>query len=158
MLTIILFMSFLGLGFQESHEHAVKQPFTIVISQEKDTVAPGADVWIKVTLTNNSAQELDDSGNVSRTTWLDPNLQFDVRDQKGVVVPRRHYEHPELDTGNLVNRTLQRGESVTQEQRVSALYDMTQAGKYTIQVSMPVPGTSEKNIVKSNIITVTLSK
>ena len=156
MLTLILLLSSLGFAPQKHVEK--KQPFTIVIVAEKDTVAAGADVWIKVTLTNTSNADLDDSGNISGRTGLDPNFQFDVRDEKGDLVAKRRYEHPELDTGNPINRTLKPGESVTQEQRVNTLYDMTRAGKYSIQVSMAVPEALGKGVVKSNVIAVTLSQ
>jgi hypothetical protein len=76
-------------------------------------ITPGADVWIRVSLTNSSNRNLDDSGSYSGQTGLDPNFQFDVRDQKGELVSKRRYEHPELATGTPINRTLHPGEIVT---------------------------------------------
>lgn len=153
MLPFIFWMLGLNLAAQPQTD---KRPFTIVVAAENSVVSPGADIWIKVSLTNSSNQNLDDSGSFSGRTSLDPNFQFDVRDQKGELVPKRRYEHPELDTGTPINRTLHPGESVTQEQRVSSLYDMTQPGKYRVQVSMPVPKGLGKGRVKSNVVTVTI--
>jgi len=154
-LSYILVILTLGISTQK---HVEKQPFTIAVAPWKDTFAVGADVWIKVTLTNTSKEELDDSGNISGRTGLDPNFQYEVRDEKGGLVPKRRFDHPEIDTGSPTNRTLQPGETITQDQRVSALYDLSRPGKYTIHVSMPIPGTLGKSNVKSNIVTITLSK
>lgn len=112
MLTVILLMSWFGFSPQL---HTEKQPFTIVISPWKDTFPQGADVWVKVSLTNTSNAELDDSGNISGRTGLDPNFQFEVRDQKGSLVSKRRFDHPEIDTGSPLNRTLQAGENVTKD-------------------------------------------
>jgi hypothetical protein len=157
MKTLATILCILGLNLA-AQPQPDKQPFAIVIGAENSVVAPGADVWIKVTLTNSSKRDLDDSGNYSGRTGLDPNFQFDVRDQKGDLVSKRRYEHPELDTGTPINRTLHPGETVTQEQRVSSIYDMTQRGKYSVQVSMPVPKGLGKGIVKSNVVTVTIAR
>jgi hypothetical protein len=152
-LTFILWM--LGMNFAPQ-PRTDKQPFVIVIAAENSVITPGADVWIKVSLTNSSNRNLDDSGSYSGQTGLDTNFQFDVRDQKGELVSKRRYEHPELATGTPINRTLRPGEIVTQKQRVSSLYDMTQPGKYTVQVSMPIPKGLGIGSVKSNSVTVTI--
>jgi len=57
-----------------------------------------------------------------------------------------------------VNRTITPGETVSQKQRVSSLYDMSHAGKYTIQASRLVANAMGGGVVKSNIITITVSK
>ena len=87
-------------------------------------------MWINVRLTNNSKQDIDASGGFSDLTGLDPNYVFDVRDSAGNLVPKRRYEHPELATGHPVNRTIKPGDSLTEEQGVSRLYDMSRPGKY----------------------------
>jgi len=50
-------------------------------------------------------------------------------------------------------RIIARGETLTQEQRVSALYDMRKPGKYEIQVWKRNPDYD----IKSNIVTVTVT-
>lgn len=135
-----------------------KQPFTIALSADKTIFRPSSNIWITVTLTNNSNQDLDDSGGLSDSTGLDPNFQFEVRDQGGHLAPKRIYPHPELATGKPLNRTLRPGESVTQDQRPSALYDISKPGAYTIQVSMPVAKSMGSGTIKSNVLTITVSE
>jgi hypothetical protein len=138
-------------------QQAKKQPLTIVIAG-KSTVAAGSDVWIEVFLTDSSNQSLDESGSFSDRTGLDPNFQFEVRDDQGNLVSKRSYAHPELTTGRQVNRTVGPGETVSQQQRVSAMYDMSLARKYIIQTSRSVPDAMGGGVVKSNVITITISK
>ncbi len=135
-----------------------KPPFRIAITAESPSIVAGADVWIKVSITNTSNQDLDDSGGFSDTTRLDPNLQFDVRDESGKLVPKRTYAHPELDTGMPINRSISPGQTLTQEQRVSALYDMRRPGKYVIQVSREIPKRLRGGTIKSNTITVSVTE
>ena len=59
----------------------------------------------------------------------------------------------ELRTGSVIFRTIRAGETLTQNQRVSALYDMRKPGKYTIQMWRRDP----QYDIKSNIVTVTVT-
>ena len=134
------------------------QPFAIAISTERREVKAGAHVVLKVRLTNNSGQDVDMSGNVSDLTGLDPNYVFDVRDSKGNPVPKRTYKHPELAGGHpVMNRTVSPGKTLTEEQIVSRLYDMTHPGNYVIQVSRRVSDNTADGAVTSNKITVTVA-
>lgn len=138
-------------------DHSTRKPFTIVISCENPIVKAGAEVWMKVQLTNNSDQELDASGGFSDLTGLDPNFLFDVRDGRGHLVSKRMYQHPELESGHPVNRTVKPGATLEQEQRPSRLYDMSRPGKYVIQVSRRVSDNPRDGAIKSNRIWVTVS-
>ncbi len=132
-------------------------PFRIAISVESSTVVAEADVWIKVKLTNTSDQAVSEGVGYISGTNLDSTLRFEVRDEHGKLVPKRAYPHPELGyPGSVRFRTISRGETLTQDQRVSALYEMRKPGKYTIQVSRRVSENPKDNI-KSNIITVTVT-
>jgi hypothetical protein len=137
-------------------QQADKPPILIAIVAENKMVPAGSDVWINVSVTNASNQNLDDSGGFSDRTGLDPNLQFDVRDGSGKLVPKRTYPHPELETGKPVNRAIPPGETLSQEQRVSALYEMTHPGEYTVQVSRRLPEALGGGIIESNKITITV--
>ena len=64
-----------------------------------------------------------------------------------------HTRNEELRTGNVIFRTIRAGETLTQNLRVSALYDMRKPGKYTIQVWRRDP----QSDIKSNIVTVTVT-
>ena len=130
-------------------------PFTIALSVDKPTVTKGAEVWVKVAVTNKSSLDLDDSGGFTYD-GLDPNFQFEVRDKSGKSVPKRTYPHPELTTGQAVNRTIAPGETLTSDQRVSAVYDMRKPGKYIIQVSRRASDNPKDGEIKSNRITVTV--
>jgi hypothetical protein len=133
-------------------------PFTIVISPEKPTVKAGSDVWIKVQLTNNSSEDLDLSGSVSDLTGLDSNLNFEVRDDLGKLAPKRVHKHPELAGGRAnLDRILKSGQSLTENQNISRLHDMTQPGKYVIRVSRRLSNNPNDGVVKSNTITVTVT-
>ena len=129
------------------------RPFKIAITAESPTVIAGSNVWIKVSLTNTSNQDLDDSGSWITGMPLDPNFRFEVRDEHGKLVPKRTYPHPELETGSVRFGAIPPGETITEDQEVSALYDMRKPGKYTIQVWRRDP----KYDIKSNIITITVT-
>jgi hypothetical protein len=135
----------------------VQKPFSISISAETPVIKAGSDVWINVHLTNTSNHDLDDSGSIDNMIGLDPNLLFAVRDTRGKLVPKRVYKHPELAGGSPVNRTVRAGESISKEQRVSRLYDMSRPGQYVIQVSRRVSDKPKDGMMKSNTITVTLT-
>ena len=80
-----------------------------------------------------------------------------MRDERGKLVPKRTYPHPELRTGYPVNRSISPGQTFTQEQRVSAEYDMRKPGKYTIQVSRRASDNPKDGEIKSNLVTVTVT-
>jgi hypothetical protein len=130
-------------------------PFKIAITAESPTVVAGSDVWIKVSLTNTSNQDLDDSGSWITGMPLDPNFRFEVRDEHGKLVPT--YFRPKMGyTGRPLNRTISPGQNITQEQLVSALYDMRKPGKYIIRVFRRASDNPKNGEIKSNIITVTV--
>ena len=133
-------------------------PFRLVIESTDAKPKAGSDIWIKVTLTNNSMETLDMSGGFSDLTHLDPNYHFEVRSDQGRPVPKRVYPHPELTTGTPINRTIQPNETFAEEQRISALYDMTRPGAYLVQVSRRRSDNPQDGAIKSNTITIVISK
>jgi hypothetical protein len=137
--------------------NAAEQPFTITITAPTPMVKAGSDVWVVVKITNHSLERLDESGSISGMTSLDPYLGFDVRDTRGNLIAKRVYEHPELATGHPVNRCIEPGETLTEEQNVSRLYDMTQPGSYIVQVSRPRSGMFTRRVVKSNKLTIVVT-
>lgn len=128
------------------------QPFKIAITGENFTVVAGAEVSIEVSLTNTSNQDVYEGVVYWDGIGLDTTFRFEVRDEHGKLVPKRIYPHEELRTGRVRFRTIAAGQTLTQSQPVSALYDMRKPGKYTIQVSR---GASDRyGEIKSNIVTV----
>jgi len=133
-----------------------ENPFKIAITAENPTIAAGGDVSIKVSLTNTSNLAVYEGVMYMNGIELDSTFRFEVRDEHGKLVPKRTYPHEELRTGKVIFRTISAGQTLTQEQRVSALYDMRKPGKYTIQVSRGVSD-NPKDDIKSNIVTVTVA-
>jgi hypothetical protein len=135
----------------------VRPRFSIGLSAEAPVVKAGSSVYMKVHLTNTSNQDLDDSGSIDEMTGVDPNFLFVVRDSLGRLVPKKMYKHAELAGGHPVNRTVRPGESMSEEQDVSRLFDMSRPGQYVIQVSRRASENPSDGVVRSNRITVTLT-
>jgi hypothetical protein len=127
-------------------------PFKIAIAAENSTVVAGADVSVKVSLTNMSDQDVYEGAAYLDGIGLDSTFRFEVRDKHGKLVPKRTYPHEELRTGRIRFRTISVGETYTQAQQVSAFYDLREPGKYTIQVWRRNPDYD----IKSNIVTITV--
>jgi hypothetical protein len=120
---------------------------------ESSAVTTGDDVTIDVSLTNTSNQVVSEGGMYKSGIELDSTLRFEVRDEHKKPVPLRTYPNEELGAGSVRFRNFKPGETTTQHQRVSALYDMRKPGKYTIQVWRRNPDYE----IKSNIVTVTVT-
>jgi hypothetical protein len=133
-------------------QQAKNPPYKIAITAESPTVVAGSDVSIKVSLTNTSDQDVYE-GAMYKIGDLDSTFRFEVRDEHGKLVPKRTYPHPELMAGSVRFRTISREETYTQDQLVSALYDMRKPGKYTIQVWRRDP----EYDIKSNVVTITVT-
>src|SRR6267142_5173378 len=115
--------------------------FKIAITAENSTIVAGADISIKVSLTNTSNQDIYEGVMYKDGIGLDSTFRFEVCDEHGKLVPKRTYPHEELRTGKVTFRTISAGQTLTQPQPVSALYDLRKPGVYTIQVSR---GASDK--------------
>lgn len=134
-------------------QQATNPPFKIAISTDSPTVVAGNDVWIKVSLTNTSNQDVYEGAMYLDGIHLDSTFRFEVRDEHGRLVPKRTYPHEELRTGSVKFRTISAGETYTQDQMVSALYAMRKPGKYTIQAWRRNPDYD----IKSGRVTVTVA-
>jgi uncharacterized protein (DUF305 family) len=132
------------------------EPFKIAITAENSTVVAGGEVSINVSLTNTSNHAVYQGVIYKDGIELDTSFRFEVRDEDGKLVPKRIYPYEELRTGKVIFRTIRAGETLTQLQPVSRLYDMRKPGKYTVQVSRGVSD-NPKDDIKSNIVTVTVT-
>jgi hypothetical protein len=130
-----------------------KMPFKIAISLESSTIVAGDDVTIDVSLTNTSTQIVSEGAMYIGGIELDSTLRFEVLDEHKKPVPIRHYPNEGLRGGSVRFSDFKPGETSTQHQRVSNLYDMRKPGKYTIQVWKRNPDYD----IKSNILTVTVT-
>jgi hypothetical protein len=152
-----------SVGAQSAAQKPDQPALKIVLATAHPVVSAGSDIWLEVSVTNNSEQEIseqeiDDSGGFCDRTSLDPNFCFDVRDDSGKSANERKYAHPELDRGKAINRTIPPGQTLIQDQRVSELYDLSEPGKYIIRVSMRVPDALGRGIVTSNPLVVTVAE
>src|ERR1700675_4962818 len=147
---LLLLLSWTPLAAQ----NGAQQPFTIAISAPTPIVKAGSDVWVIVKITNHSTEKLDESGSINGMTGLDPYLVFEVRDIRGDSMAKKVYERPELASGHPVNRSIIPGETLTEEQDVSRLYDMTHPGNYVVQVFRRSSEVKQSRSVKSNKVTI----
>jgi hypothetical protein len=138
-------------------QNAADQPFTISISVPTPDVKTGSDIWLNVTLTNHSPTDLNESGSISSMTGLDPNLIFYVRDTRGNLIAKRRFEHAELATGAPVNRVLKPGETLTEQQNIAHVFDLTHPRTYVVQVSREFSAGDQRMIVRSNKVTIAVT-
>lgn len=133
-----------------------QSPFKIVVAVENSTVVAGSEVTLDVSLTNTSNQDVSEGVMYKDATGIDSTLRFEVRDRNGKLIPKRTYPHPELATGSVKFRTISAGQTLTQRQTVSALYDLRKPGKYTVQAFRRISDNPNDDI-KSNIVTITVT-
>jgi len=143
-----------------------KPPFVLSISVESPSaktgpdsyiVTPGSEVYIRVHLTNISTHKLELGHDADSRTGVCFEHQYEVRDRNGNPAQKRTINHPEIgSTGHgWPGLMLKPGESTDIcEDRITGLYDLSQPGEYTIQLSRPVFDYSKTGVVKSNAITV----
>lgn len=142
-----------GIACQADTSH---QPFTISIVADSPQVTAGSNACVNVSLTNNSSEVLHLSGGANEYTGLDPSYRFEVRDQGGNLAQERAYPHPPL-THIVYNYALEPNQLYSQDQCVSALYDMRTPGHYTIQAFRSAPNNTPQSAeVASNIVGVTV--
>lgn len=144
------FFLFVSLAFWQQPSPAA---FTIAITTDCPKVVAESEVSVNVSLTNTSNQDVNEGVMYKDGVSLDSTFRFEVRDEHGKLVPRRNYPNEELRTGSVIFRTIRAGQTLTQPQPVSALYDVRKPGKYTIQVWRRDP----QYDIKSNILTVTVT-
>ena len=121
---LLLLLSWVPLAAQNGSE----QPLTITITALAPSVKAGSDVWVVVKIANHSTERLDETESISGMTSLDPNLVFDVRDRSGNLIAKKVYEHTERTTQHNLNRCIESGATLTQQQNISRFYDVTQPG------------------------------
>jgi hypothetical protein len=145
------------LGSASVAQKAPEAPFKVEVSAEQSTAKVGSEVPITILLTNNSSKDLDVSANISNLTGADPNYIYDVRDSKGKPVPKRVFPHPELATSRAIFRTLNPGQTLTDQQDLNRIFLLDRPGKYTVRVSHrnPEPNHSVPQLSKPIVLTLT---
>lgn len=131
-------------------QNAIEQALTITITALTPSVKAGSDVRVIVKMTNHTTGSLDESEIVSGTTSADPNLVFDVRDTSGNPIRKKMYEHSKRVVEQEVHRSIFSGATLTHEQNLSSLYDVSQPGTYVVQVFHSPPPGPTSEVIKSN--------
>jgi len=131
-------------------------------NKAQTTVEAGSSIVVAVRKTNISDHEIDKGSCVSEATGDHCGGHYDVRDSHGErVEPNK----PAMSLigdgrgGHLIgtkDNLLQSGESNISRDNVSQAFDLSKPGTYTIQLSQHVARGSESDVVRSNIITVTV--
>jgi hypothetical protein len=149
----------------------IQAPFSLTISAEKSIVEAGTDVSLFVVKKNTSERTISIYRAVSPDSdqggWV---YKVTVRTEDGAQVPETRFgkavQPPETHGGSASSSTsamvgsggyipLAPGQTVTDHINVSKLYELSRAGRYTLQVKEFDPGSG--TFVESNLVTVTVS-
>ncbi len=152
---------------------AASQPFTLTLGVEAPLASgyqtsdgilvlkTGVKIYLTIKTKNTSKHEIGCEVIADYMVGLDPNYEYDVRDSQGKPVREHVIEHKEL-AGRAVQGLgcrLKPGESSTQGGNdITRLYDLSQPGSYTIQVSRPASDDPKDGIVKSNILRLSITE
>jgi hypothetical protein len=132
-----------------------KPAFTITISTPENIVKVGLDVQLKAAMTNTSDRD------IFYGVGMGPIIDIDIRDGEGKPVPetpngRRIHGTDHMDgpggAFTVVRVPIKPGKTFEEEPMLNKDYDLSTAGKYTIQAHR-FDGVS-MTLVKSNTITV----
>jgi len=152
---------------------AASQPFTLTLGVEGEfingheptegshVVKTGSNIYLTIKKTNTSKHKMGCGRVANRMTGLDPAYEYDVRNGNGNPVGKHVINHMELGSRDFqgLGCEFRPGESSTSGgNEITRLYDLSQPGEYSIQVSQPVTGKPKAEVVKSNTITVTVTK
>jgi hypothetical protein len=149
-------------GLLQTHVLGRGTPFTLKLSASSEDVKAGSQVRIEIIFTNTSDQEIHLSrppGDVPEAAY---SYAFEVRDEKGELVPETRYGRPFKDgtariRGSWAGWTLKPGESLKEASILNQLFDLSLPGRYTVRVSHEIPQGFGKGSVKSNTITITIA-
>jgi hypothetical protein len=134
-----------------------REPLSVLLAIETPIVKAGFGVSVNGRLTNTSNKALDASGCYCGPSGLDSYLTWEARDEKGRMVAKRIYAHPELAPSSaILDRIVKPGESIAGSQDISRLFDMSRPGKYVIEASRRISDEKDSDVVKSNKVTVTV--
>ena len=142
----------------QSTKSAKKPSFSIAINAPEDIVKADSSVPLDIILTNTSDKDTS-SGEILGGAEL--NYDIDVRGSKGELAPetsfgrKLHHKEPGFTLGgSVVAYYLKPGQTHETRSYLNRVYDLSQPGKYTIQVQRRDPDSN--TIVKSNAITITV--
>jgi len=154
---------------QQKELQTVSARFSLSVSIPDAAVKVGAPIWVIVTKENTSDQNLSVyraiAGDSDQGGWV---YRVIAQDEKGRKAPKtkfgRHVQGPEtadeaIEPASMVGSggyiPLAPHKSISDRINIGKLYDLTHAGKYTVQVQEF--DEESKTYVKSNPITVTVT-
>jgi hypothetical protein len=155
--SVLLSLGFLALVV--SRPMYAQQPFTLFIQPDRAAVRAGSDVRVQVTLKNVSGHEIA----VLRSA-PDYDYKVEVRDARGKSIAPTELARKLNASGSVrvapsnVLYPLAPGAILVDEIVVSKLFEMALPGRYAIQVTRQVPQDLGTGVVKSNSITVNVTK
>jgi hypothetical protein len=140
----------LALGGQSAGrpKQAGKPPFVLSITSRR-VFTDNTLVEIKARVTNTSSHDINAStGNIKGFAY---SYDYDVRDENGIALSLKQIDATHQSSAQII--ILKPGQSRDDTTNISEAYDLL-PGKYTVQLSMPVPGDATAGVVKSNKITI----
>lgn len=127
-------------------------PFSIALMPLSSEVRAGAEVFVKVRVTNTSQLDIM-GGGAFNANGLDMGFHYECRNAAG-----RSVEKEIMQVGSIHDPPiLKPGESRDEEPPISRACDFSQSGVYEIQVSRDVPFDAKKRVVRSNMIKITVT-
>jgi hypothetical protein len=147
-----------------------EQPFLATIQaeppatrngEESYTLTPGSELFITVHLTNISKHNLAFDYDKDSRTGVSCAHRYEVRTSQGKSAQKRTISYPEIgSTGHgWPDQVLKPGESMDiTGDHISDLYDLSRSDEYTIQLLRPIRDDPQRGFVKSNTITVIVTK
>jgi hypothetical protein len=136
---------------QSTPPKRAEQPFSITITPERVEVKAGAEVDLKVRLTNTSNRDIGPRG-IFYAQGLDTSYRYDCRDASGKSVAKEIFAMGGL--GDVPS--LRPGESRDSTAQITNACDLSRPGKYEIQASRSIPDDPKHQAIKSNKVTITV--
>lgn len=163
-MAVLLILSCVSLSMGPTASPGGGVPFSVVITGPQKPVKAGSEVKIEIVLRNTSDREI----TVGRTLVSQAEFHYliEVRDSQGHPAPDTEYGRRIMgrETGKRTIMyssgdaffTLKPNDTLDDEAVVTKLYDLSQTGKYFIQVTRSPLEKVDNGRIKSNIITITV--
>jgi hypothetical protein len=166
---LVAFVAISVSAIAQDPSRATDQPFLATIRAEPPatrngeasyTLKMGSELFIDVHLTNVSKHNLAFDYDQDSRTGVSFAHRYETRTSQGKSAQKRTISHPEILTGHgWPARVLKPGESMDiNGDHISGLYDLSRPDVYTIQLLRAIGDDSKGGFVKSNTITVTVTK
>jgi hypothetical protein len=143
---------------------ANKQLFSLSIAAPSEPLKAGADLRLRVTITNTSDREIGFIRSPGQIPEEGFRYEVEVHDAQGQSAPPSAYVQDLKKSPTITEEVsryaawLKPGESFVDDLEITKFYDLHRPGKYTISVSREIPPRQNlgEGKVRSNSITVTV--